>query len=179
MVEVALWNSPLMIGRDHLEGSALSSFSPQEKQLWLLTRKFLVTDLMITQKVAKVPLAQKDWRMTIPILSVGRFCFWRFWQILTHSRIFLPEDAFPLSLFYNSASFSFPISWLPDTKEIKGMYLSYFNGNSFFESWAFFPFWADTHMMRYTTKFQKACEGTTWGSHFGKLGLVAYSTLKL
>jgi len=132
MVEVALWNSPLMIGRDHLEGSALSSFSPQEKQLWLLTRKFLVTDLMITQKVAKVPLAQKDWRMTIPILSVGRFCFWRFWHILTHSRIFLPEDAFPLSLFYNSASFSFPISWLPETKEIKGMYLSYFNGNSFF-----------------------------------------------
>jgi len=132
MVEVALWNSPLMIGRDHLEGSALSSFSPQEKQLWLLTRKFLVTDLMITQKVAKVPPAQKDWRMTIPILSVGRFCFWRFWHILTHSRIFLPEDAFPLSLFYNSASFSFPISWLPETKEIKGMYLSYFNGNSFF-----------------------------------------------
>jgi len=64
-------------------------------------------------------------------------------------------------------------------KKSKGCTCPILTGTLFFESWAFFPFWADTHMMRYTTKFQKACEGTTWGSHFGKLGLVAYSTLKL
>lgn len=164
--------SPI-IWKNHLEGSALSSFEKQSSSDCLLASSSLLISWL--PRSCQVPLAKRTEGCTVPILSVGRLGFealGRYSHACTSLRM--------RSHWVCSITRKFLVSYLMITQKPTGCTCPILTGPLF---WALgiFPFWADTHMMRY----YKVSKGLwrnylrlpLWKAWLAYLGLVAYSKL--